>query len=191
MSTLWCITISNTVMCTLYDFLTSKIRFIHTSTVTGSHSCSGKNYAYASRTSCYFRILLWSFQWRSVPHDMTWQHKPPHGTTWLWLWLSFGAGRVVQLILGSREVVTAENWCPIPHFTSHWSGGIVCGILWADGDPGLTVSRVPVYKIGPRAKLESDCADGAWYSTTALPSGRDRSQCLCVLRQSGSEPETR
>ena len=39
-------------MCTLYDFLSSKVRFIHASTVTRSHSCYGKNYAYASRTSC-------------------------------------------------------------------------------------------------------------------------------------------
>ena len=31
--------------------------------------------------------------------------------------------------------------------------------------------------------------DGAWYSTTALPSGRDRPRCLCVLRLSGSEPQ--
>ena len=33
--------------------------------------------------------------------------------------------------------------------------------------------------------------DGAWSSTTALLSGRDRPRCLCVLRLSGSEPETR
>ena len=33
--------------------------------------------------------------------------------------------------------------------------------------------------------------DGAWFSTTALLSGRDRPRCLCVLRLSGSEPETR
>ena len=45
-------TISNTVMCTLSDFLGSEVRFIHTSTVTGSHSCSRKKYTYASRTSC-------------------------------------------------------------------------------------------------------------------------------------------
>ena len=32
----------NTVMCTLHDFLRSKVRFIHTSTVTGSDSCSQK-----------------------------------------------------------------------------------------------------------------------------------------------------
>ena len=38
-------------MCTLYDFLSGKIRFIQTSTVTGSHSCSRKNYAYVPRTS--------------------------------------------------------------------------------------------------------------------------------------------
>ena len=34
------------------DFLSSKVKFIHTSTVTRSHSCYGKNCAYASRTSC-------------------------------------------------------------------------------------------------------------------------------------------
>ena len=31
---------------------TSKVTFIHMSTVTGSDSCTGKKYAYASRTSC-------------------------------------------------------------------------------------------------------------------------------------------
>ena len=36
-------TISNTVMCALSDFLGSEVRFIHTSTVTGLHSCSRKN----------------------------------------------------------------------------------------------------------------------------------------------------
>ena len=30
----------------LHDFLSSKVRFIHLSTITGSHSCFGKNYAY-------------------------------------------------------------------------------------------------------------------------------------------------
>ena len=35
-------TISITVMCTLHDILSNKIRFIHTSTVTGSQYCSGK-----------------------------------------------------------------------------------------------------------------------------------------------------
>ena len=40
-------------MCTLHDFSSGKVRFIYTSTVTRSHSCYGKNYAYASRTSCY------------------------------------------------------------------------------------------------------------------------------------------
>ena len=45
-------------MCTLDDFLSSKVRFIHTSTVfyTESHSYPGKNYSYASRTS--FSICL-------------------------------------------------------------------------------------------------------------------------------------
>ena len=46
------------VHCTLHDFLSSKGRFIHMSTVTGSDSCSGKNYAYASRTSCYEEEMM-------------------------------------------------------------------------------------------------------------------------------------
>ena len=29
-------------MCTLHDLLSSKVRFIDTTSVTGSHSCSGK-----------------------------------------------------------------------------------------------------------------------------------------------------
>ena len=47
------LTISNIVMCTLQDFFSGKVRFIYRSTVTRKHSCYGKNYAYASRTSCY------------------------------------------------------------------------------------------------------------------------------------------
>ena len=46
-----------TPSCTLHDFLSSKVRFIHTSIVTGSDSCSIKNYAYASRTSCYMKKI--------------------------------------------------------------------------------------------------------------------------------------
>ena len=62
LTTLRWTTISNTVMCTLHDFLSSKVRFTDTSTVTGSHSCSEKNYAYASCTSCFCigRIYSWS-----------------------------------------------------------------------------------------------------------------------------------
>ena len=53
------------------------------------------------------------------------------------------------------------------------------------------MSCVLAYQTGSRAKLESDRSDGAWYSTTELPSGRDRSQSLCILRRSGSKLETR
>ena len=35
-------TISNAVVCTLHNFLWSKARFMHTNTVTGSHSCADK-----------------------------------------------------------------------------------------------------------------------------------------------------
>ena len=52
LSTLRWATISNTVMCTLHDFGSSKVWFIHTSTVTRLHSCYGKKYTYGSRTSC-------------------------------------------------------------------------------------------------------------------------------------------
>ena len=52
-------------MCTLHDFFSSKVKFIYTSTVTRSHSCYGKNYAYASRTSCLlshpFCLFMFSF----------------------------------------------------------------------------------------------------------------------------------
>ena len=41
-------------MCTLHDFLSTKVRFHHASTVTRSDSCYGKNYAHASCTSCFF-----------------------------------------------------------------------------------------------------------------------------------------
>ena len=39
-------------MCRLHDFFSGKVRFIYTSTVTRSHSYYGKNYSYASPTSC-------------------------------------------------------------------------------------------------------------------------------------------
>ena len=54
------------------DFLSIKVKFIHTSTVTRSHSCYGKNYAYASRTFCfllssdlknmYTDLLIWTLK---------------------------------------------------------------------------------------------------------------------------------
>ena len=66
------------------------------------------------------------------------------------------------------------------------------GVPWAGGDPCMT-GRLE----GPLASpvlAQSWCqtaTDGAWSSTTALLSGRDRPRCLCVLRLSGSELETR
>ena len=43
---------NNFKLCALLDFLSNNIRFTHTSTVTRSNSCSGKNYAYALRAPC-------------------------------------------------------------------------------------------------------------------------------------------
>ena len=63
---------------------------------------------------------------------------------------------MVQSVLGSREIVTAENWCPMPHLTTlvrrhgpwypvgRWQS-------WYD-----RVSRVPTYQTDPLAKLKSD-----------------------------------
>ena len=50
------VTSNNFEHCHVYTtrFFSSKVKFIYTSTVTRSHSCYGKNYAYASRTSCFF-----------------------------------------------------------------------------------------------------------------------------------------
>ena len=67
-----------------------------------------------------------------------------------------------------------------------------CGIPWAGGDPCMTeclecsLAR-PVLAQG----WSQTATDGAWYSTTALLSDRDRPQSLSVLRRSGSEPKTR
>ena len=53
------------------------------------------------------------------------------------------------------------------------------------------VSRVPLVNPVLAQSWSQTATDGAWYSTTALLSGRDRPRCLCVLRLSGSEPKTR
>ena len=88
------------------------------------------------------------------------------------------------------EIVTAANWCPISTLTSlvRRNGPWYPVSRWRSRYD--RVSRVPTYQTGHRAKLESDRADGAWYSTTALPSGRDRPLSLCVLRRHGSGPKT-
>ena len=49
-----------TLSCVHYSIFSEvKLDFFRTSTVTGSHSCSGKSFAYASRTSCllYYYIV--------------------------------------------------------------------------------------------------------------------------------------
>ena len=65
------------------------------------------------------------------------------------------------------------------------------GVLWAGSDPCMTECLECSLARPVLAQSWSQTAtDGAWYSTTALLRGRDRPQCLCVLRQRGSEPET-
>ena len=60
------------------------------------------------------------------------------------------------------------------------------------GDPCMTgCLECPLASSVFAQSWSQTATDGAWYSTTALPSGRDRPRCLCVLRLSGSEPKTR
>ena len=66
------------------------------------------------------------------------------------------------------------------------------GVLWAGGDPCMTgCLEGPLASPVLAQSWSQTATDGAWSSTTALLSGRDRPQCLCVLRRSGSEPKTR
>ena len=66
------------------------------------------------------------------------------------------------------------------------------GILWAGGDPCMTgCLEGPLASPFFAQSWSQTATDGAWSSNTSLLSGRDRSQCLCVLRLSGSEPKTR
>ena len=58
------------------------------------------------------------------------------------------------------------------------------------------VDEMGVYRNGVKVSviighIGQTATDGAWYSTTALLSGSDRPRRLCVLRLSGSEPQTR
>ena len=66
------------------------------------------------------------------------------------------------------------------------------GVLWAGGNPCMTgCLEGPLASPVLAQSWSQTATDGAWSSNTALPSGRDRPRCLCVLRLSGSEPETR
>ena len=78
--------------------------------------------------------------------------------------------------------------CPMSILTSGpetWPWGPV-------GDPRMTgCLECPLVSPVLAQSWSQTATDGAWYSTTALLSGRDRPRCLCVLRLSGSEPKTR
>ena len=63
------------------------------------------------------------------------------------------------------------------------------GVLWTGAI--LAWQGVSSARLQAQSSRKDGATDGAWYSTTALPSGRDRPRCLCVLRLSGSEPKTR
>ena len=66
------------------------------------------------------------------------------------------------------------------------------GVLGTGGNPCMTgCLECPLASSVFAQSWSQTATDGAWYSTTALPSGRDRPRCLCVLRLSGSEPKTR
>ena len=66
------------------------------------------------------------------------------------------------------------------------------GVLWAGGDPCMTgCLECPLARAVLAQSWSQTATDGAWYSTTALLSGRDQPRYLYVLMLSGSEPETR
>ena len=66
------------------------------------------------------------------------------------------------------------------------------GILWAGGDLDMTgCLECPLTRPVLAQGWSQTATDGAWYSTTILLSGRDRTLSLSVLRWCGSEPETR
>ena len=77
LSTLRWATISNTLMCNLYNFYSNKARFIHTSTVTRLHSCPGtKN----TRTlACilflYRNQYVWTFLRQTIQQKILAYHS--------------------------------------------------------------------------------------------------------------------
>ena len=68
----------NTVKCTLHDFLSSKVRFIHTSTVTESDSCSGKKIRVRL---AYILFIVAGFEFTA--RDCIIQNITAHFTLWL------------------------------------------------------------------------------------------------------------
>ena len=78
------------------------------------------------------------------------------------------------------------------HFWLRWPGDVARGILWAGGHPFMTgCLECSLARPVLAQSWSQTTTDGAWYSTTALLSGRDRPLRPCVLRQRGSKPETR
>ena len=78
------------------------------------------------------------------------------------------------------------------HFWLRWPGDMARGILWAGGGPRMTgCLESPLARPVLAQSWSQTTTDGACFSTTALLSGRDRPQRLCVLRSRGSEPKTR
>ena len=90
-------------------------------------------------------------------------------------------GRVVHSILGSRGVVTAENWCPMPNLASlvrrHGPWYLVAG-----GDPGMIecLECSPTRLVLARSWSHTVLMERD-YSITELRSGHDRPLSLCVL----------
>ena len=98
----------------------------------------------------------------------------------------------IQSILGSREVLTAGNWCPICYILLYWPRNMVRCILCAGGDPGMTgCLECPLTRSVLAQSWCQNATNGAWYLTTELLSGRDRPLRLCVLRRYGWKPKTR
>ena len=60
------------------------------------------------------------------------------------------------------------------HFWLRWPGDVARGILWAGGDPRMTgCLESPLASPVLAQSWCQTATDGAWFSTTALLSGRD------------------
>ena len=107
-------------------------------------------------------------------------------TLWLYARSRFRPSSLLdqEVIAPCRYSVPCQFW---PVVRRHGRG-----VLWAGGDPCMTgCLEGPLASPVLAQSWSQTATDGAWSSTTALLSGRDRPRCLCVLRLSGSEPKTR
>ena len=90
-------------MCTLHDFLCSKIRYIQASTVNGLHSCSGKN---TMRTPCVHLVLQFSITYIFIDNVL----YEDYGTNYILQFITIPIYNVktIHFLLQSPHTCTVE-----------------------------------------------------------------------------------